>query len=1022
MHPLRMVRDRSVRERSRGRLAVRGLAGAAATWLAVLGAGLVSAATLPFTRSFNCPGTHWISLPNVNPTINGSPVTTAEDLCALIPFAMSVSQAFGEDGGGGVSLAHEWTYDCAAHTCARTALSPNPPEAGCCSTCFCVNPGEGYRVTVSAASTFVVSGSESPDLIRPPGGTQGYLVSVPYGSCGINNANDLAGAIGLTSTGAIRGSVVRFNTCTNTTTSCSAGTAACTSLTLPPGEAFRVRYTNSLPHAYTYPVAGDRDNDTVANCADNCPSVVNSGQANTDGDLLGDACDDCPGAPDSAQVDADGDGRGDTCDNCPLSPNFGQTDADNDLRGDACDNCPANSNAGQSDVDRDGFGDACDVCAGGGSRNVAIVDSVSCINGGALPTTGTGPTGSLATYSYFTIPVGSVTAAQLGPSGACGASGCDTVLLNVCSAGMACTTAGLSAAEKADLNSFVGSGHKLIIYDSECAGVDFSWLAIPFTTTPSNAPVFSVVEENSLSSSQPADSHYIDTSKLGSNGCLNLSERANALETQSAGWCVDMRAGNSASGPVHLYATYATDVFATGLIIYNGLGLDRSCGDIPGTLTACQNFSKLWLQELQQPVNPACLPCEHHVVSCDDQNPCTDDVFNPYNGGCTHTPNFNPCDDGNACTLGDTCSFNVCYGGTPIACTASDACHVAGVCDPGTGLCSNPAAADGTPCADGDACTQTDTCQAGVCTGANPVTCTASDPCHVAGDCDPGNGLCSNPAAANGTSCNDGSACTQTDSCQGGTCTGANPVVCTASDPCHVAGVCDPGTGSCSDPAAADGTSCSDGNPCTQTDTCQAGTCTGANPVVCMPLDQCHVAGVCDTGTGMCSNPAAADGTPCDDGNACTQSESCQSGVCAPPKDVCNAVDDDCDGTIDEDCLTIVSGGGSIVIPGGKVTFGFTIWRPTEGAPISGGISMSDSVTKLFVSATLNGVQTLTVSGNTATFTGTCTRRIGFGSTAPCTFTATVVDGSPDSWGMTVTGPDVQYGPGALATGIIGFQ
>ena len=67
------------------------------------------------------------------------------------------------------------------------------------------------------------------------------------------------------------------------------------------------------------------------------------------------------------------------------------------------------------------------------------------------------------------------------------------------------------------------------------------------------------------------------------------------------------------------------------------------------------------------------------------------------------------------------------------------------------------------------------------------------------------------PAKADGTSCSDGSACTQTDTCQAGTCTGSNPVTCTAADQCHDAGVCNPATGACSSPAKADGTSCSDG-------------------------------------------------------------------------------------------------------------------------------------------------------------------------------------------------------------------
>jgi hypothetical protein len=52
-----------------------------------------------------------------------------------------------------------------------------------------------------------------------------------------------------------------------------------------------------------------------------------------------------------------------------------------------------------------------------------------------------------------------------------------------------------------------------------------------------------------------------------------------------------------------------------------------------------------------------------------------------------------------------------------VTCTASDGCHVAGTCNPSNGLCSNPAASDGTSCDDGDATTCGDTCSAGVCSG-----------------------------------------------------------------------------------------------------------------------------------------------------------------------------------------------------------------------------------------------------------------------------------------------------------------
>jgi len=267
--------------------------------------------------------------------------------------------------------------------------------------------------------------------------------------------------------------------------------------------------------------------------------------------------------------------------------------------------------------------------------------------------------------------------------------------------------------------------------------------------------------------------------------------------------------------------------------------------------------------------------------SCDDGNPCTADACNG-NGGCSHTPveNGTTCSGTNQCEQTYSCQAGACVGSNPVACTASDACHAAGTCDPTTGVCSNPAAANGTACNDGNACTLSDSCQAGVCTGASPVVCTASDACHAAGTCDPTTGACSNPAAANGTACNDGNACTLSDSCQAGVCTGASPVVCTASDACHAVGACDPTTGACSNPAAANGTACNDGNACTLSDSCQAGVCAGASPVVCTASDACHAAGTCNPATGACSNPAVTDGTACVGTNACNQSYACAAGTC----------------------------------------------------------------------------------------------------------------------------------------------
>lgn len=287
-----------------------------------------------------------------------------------------------------------------------------------------------------------------------------------------------------------------------------------------------------------------------------------------------------------------------------------------------------------------------------------------------------------------------------------------------------------------------------------------------------------------------------------------------------------------------------------------------------------------------------CISCKTDA-NCDDKNPCTNDSCLP-SGNCENlaVANGQDCDDNDACTQSDSCQAGKCVGSDPITCTALDDCHTIGICDAKTGNCSNPPKTDGISCDDANACTQSDSCQAGVCTGANPVICTALDSCHAIGVCDKQTGICSNPAAADGTSCDDGNACTQTDSCQTGVCSGSNPVVCTALDQCHRVGICDTNTGVCDNPLKADGSGCEDGNFCTLTDTCQAGVCVGGSAKVCTSTNSCQNGGTCEPSTGLCSGTNKPNGTSCDDGDACTQSDSCQNGTCTGTNPVvCTALD-----------------------------------------------------------------------------------------------------------------------------------
>ncbi|XXX74621.1 kelch repeat-containing protein [Sorangium sp. So ce134] len=71
----------------------------------------------------------------------------------------------------------------------------------------------------------------------------------------------------------------------------------------------------------------------------------------------------------------------------------------------------------------------------------------------------------------------------------------------------------------------------------------------------------------------------------------------------------------------------------------------------------------------------------------------------------------------------------------------------------------------------------------------------------------------------------------------------------------------------CASPRKADGSPCDDGNACTQTDTCQDGACRGGNPVLCPQPDPavCRDA-VCERATGNCAQRYKLDRAPCPGG------------------------------------------------------------------------------------------------------------------------------------------------------------
>ncbi|SFM78666.1 PEF-CTERM protein sorting domain-containing protein [Methanolobus profundi] len=232
------------------------------------------------------------------------------------------------------------------------------------------------------------------------------------------------------------------------------------------------------------------------------------------------------------------------------------------------------------------------------SSNVAIIGGPTVVNGGTLPTTG--PT--YAAFTFTTVDPATVNAATLAPY--------DTVVLNMAgSVGMLCNANALSPSQKADIVAFVGNGNKLIIYDSECSAIDYSWLPYPFTTANPGAlgatGTLTIVEENTLSTALPGP-YYIDAATLAST--TDAVGDMNVMTTYDPNWCLDMSGTNAiaATGPVHTYAKYpaGTD---NGLIIYNGLDVDYMGWSIT-------ELDQIWLQELQQPFSPSNLPCGVTVV------------------------------------------------------------------------------------------------------------------------------------------------------------------------------------------------------------------------------------------------------------------------------------------------------------------------------------------------------------------------------------------------------------------------
>lgn len=107
-------------------------------------------------------------------------------------------------------------------------------------------------------------------------------------------------------------------------------------------------------------------------------------------------------------------------------------------------------------------------------------------------------------------------------------------------------------------------------------------------------------------------------------------------------------------------------------------------------------------------------------------------------------PDLSTCDDDDPCTDGDSCFAGTCAG-VPRMCPGGDGICSFAVCSPDSGDCTVEKLDDGTACDDGDVCTLADTCVDGFCVGASDEAagtrcddgdaCTGDDRCEEGGTC-----------------------------------------------------------------------------------------------------------------------------------------------------------------------------------------------------------------------------------------------------------------------------------------------
>lgn len=219
------------------------------------------------------------------------------------------------------------------------------------------------------------------------------------------------------------------------------------------------------------------------------------------------------------------------------------------------------------------------------------------------------------------------------------------------------------------------------------------------------------------------------------------------------------------------------------------------------------------------------------------------------------------CDDGQFCTINDTCDNGTCMGGSQNNCGVKPSPCSAIICYEESKTCDVTPVNDGTTCTPADLCQQNGVCHIGECVGGEPKDCSFSplNECNSVA-CDPGTGKCvgvADPDKDDAPCVLTGDPCSTNKTCKAGLCGGGKAKDCSALNVGCQIGVCDPSNGICGPVPAPVGTVCTEGVP------------------------ECSV-GACNS-DGSCLAALAPNGSACNDHNACTKADQCKAGICAGP-------------------------------------------------------------------------------------------------------------------------------------------